>query len=449
MAHSPSEKKDEVVATDYLEGWAAIQQLMREGLSWSGNERHCCFLNTGSGRRFADISAISGLDFLDDGRGLAIADWDADGDLDFWVANRTGPQLRFLRNDLEHDNHFLAIKLVGSICNRDAIGARVELELTGDGQRRLVRTLYAGHGYLGQSSKWLHFGIEKGHQIKQLSVRWPGGETETYSALDLDTRYELKQGGSPQRIAGVKRSVNLKPTKLVEPADETGRRITLSALDVAFYAEYEDYERSRQRVHSLQGQPLLVTMWATWCAPCLREISEFSERAEELKTAGINILAVNLDDIDAETRFDPHQAKQVLDERAFPFKSGLATTEMMTFVRSILRVNTDMGDSVPLPCSFLLDKESRVVHIYNGSVSVDQILEDARVLETAGASMDYEKLALPFDGTWVTRSARPQKPPSTNPQLVILAMIAGVLLVIGFFAYIIYRPRRDLNQHDA
>ena len=68
-------------------------QMIEEGQSWSGHERNCCFLNTG-GERFANISAVSGFDFLDDARGVALVDWDHDGDLDFWVKNRTPPQVR-------------------------------------------------------------------------------------------------------------------------------------------------------------------------------------------------------------------------------------------------------------------------------------------------------------------------------------------------------------------
>ena len=84
---------------DYLTGWAALTRLMNEGLSWSGNERNVCYLNLGDGR-FVDASFVSGLDFADDGRAAATVDWDGDGDLDLWLKNRTGPQLRFMWNDL-------------------------------------------------------------------------------------------------------------------------------------------------------------------------------------------------------------------------------------------------------------------------------------------------------------------------------------------------------------
>ena len=83
-------------------------------------------------------------------------DWDLDGDLDLWFSNRTGPTLRLVRNEGTASHHFLALSLVGESCNRDAIGARVEVT-TGAG--KLVRTLHAGDSYLAQASKWIHIGL--------------------------------------------------------------------------------------------------------------------------------------------------------------------------------------------------------------------------------------------------------------------------------------------------
>ena len=59
--------------------------------------------------RFANVSAVSGIDFPEDGRALCLVDWDHDGDLDFWLSNRTAPQLRFLRNDNAGGNHYLGL----------------------------------------------------------------------------------------------------------------------------------------------------------------------------------------------------------------------------------------------------------------------------------------------------------------------------------------------------
>jgi hypothetical protein len=83
----------------YVAAWRATLQAMKSGDSISGHERNMAFLNRPAadvpgGRRFTDVSAISGLDFDDDARGLALVDWDRDGDLDLWLRNRSAPSLR-------------------------------------------------------------------------------------------------------------------------------------------------------------------------------------------------------------------------------------------------------------------------------------------------------------------------------------------------------------------
>ena len=57
-----------------------LARMMSEGRSFSARERNVCLLNAaggpGEGRRFADISALTGLDYKDDGRAVALVDWE-------------------------------------------------------------------------------------------------------------------------------------------------------------------------------------------------------------------------------------------------------------------------------------------------------------------------------------------------------------------------------------
>ena len=148
----------------YVKAFAALVQMLRDGRSLSGHERHCCFLNTRDGR-FATVSAASGLDFSEDGRAIGLTDWDHDGDIDVWLANRTGPRLRFMRNDCRGKTRFITFKLTGTKCNRDAVGARLELLLaqpskdSRENALKLIRTVHAGRGFMSQASKRIHFGL--------------------------------------------------------------------------------------------------------------------------------------------------------------------------------------------------------------------------------------------------------------------------------------------------
>ena len=111
MSLSPAENATSEEVREYDVGWAALNKLMRQGKSFSGRERHCCFLNLGDGMRFANVSGATGLDKVDDGRGLALTDWDYDGRMDFWIHNRTGPRVRFMHNQLVTDNAWVALRL--------------------------------------------------------------------------------------------------------------------------------------------------------------------------------------------------------------------------------------------------------------------------------------------------------------------------------------------------
>ena len=183
MAFSPEKNAANSEIIRYDLGWDAINSMLRAGRSLSGRERNCCFLNSG-GQRFADVSGVTGLDYADDGRVLALSDWDYDGDVDFWVANRSGPQVRFLQNNLKRGQAFVAVKLEGVASNRDGIGARVVIESTVNGKPvTQTQTLKAGEGYLAQNSKWLHFGLGNATQINALRVTWPSGKTDSIDTL--------------------------------------------------------------------------------------------------------------------------------------------------------------------------------------------------------------------------------------------------------------------------
>jgi peroxiredoxin len=228
--------------------FAALENMMLEGRSFSGHERHCCFLNTGE-QEFADVSSVTGLDLIDDGRAVAMTDWDHDGDIDFWLTNRTSPAVRFLQNDLQPENHFLAFRLQGRTCNRDAIGARVEVHLAGDPQTKLVRTLYAGQGYLSQSSKWLHFGLGKRDAIERIVVRWPGGEAEEVSAVEVDGRYRIEQGSGQAVAVTSPKRLELPPaTPHVATSTDAARVVALKAVHVV----EEQVEDNMAEVGSLQ-----------------------------------------------------------------------------------------------------------------------------------------------------------------------------------------------------
>src|SRR5271170_4127646 len=98
---------------EYEMAWNAVNELVRADYSWSGYQRNVFFANN-QDATFSDVSGVLGLDLRDDSRAFALSDFDHDGRLEFVLKNRTGPQLRILRNDLEGIGDSLFLRLRGT-----------------------------------------------------------------------------------------------------------------------------------------------------------------------------------------------------------------------------------------------------------------------------------------------------------------------------------------------
>ena len=119
-------------------------------------ERRFLYYNLGNGK-FRDITKDSGpgLQTPMSGRGLAIADLWNDGRLEAVVNNLSDLPL-LLVNLAKNNNHWLGLQLIGTLSNRDAIGARVTLH----GEHRIwVDEVRSGSSYNSSSDLRLHFGL--------------------------------------------------------------------------------------------------------------------------------------------------------------------------------------------------------------------------------------------------------------------------------------------------
>ena len=144
------------------------------------------YQNKGNGS-FEEVAATLGLGNTDISRGMAVGDYDNDGDLDILVANianhtqfkkqdaRTS-QDHFLlyRNDASQGN-WLKISLEGVSSNRDGYGAKVRVIVDG---RTFVREIDGGSSHLSHSSSIAHFGLADYTQIDKIEIIWPGGNTQ-------------------------------------------------------------------------------------------------------------------------------------------------------------------------------------------------------------------------------------------------------------------------------
>ncbi len=414
VAQSPDENAPQSEVLRYDIGWKALNTMLRSGRSLSGRERNCCYLNT-KGDRFANVSSAADIDFDDDGRVVAVCDWDYDGDLDFWIANRTGPQVRFLRNDAANDHHFASFRLEGVRCNRDAIGSKITLQ-TDDGQQ-IVRTLRGGGAYLSQNSKWLHFGLGESTKIDHIVVQWTDGSREKFTDLKTDQRYKIRQGeGNAVAWNPPTRQVALTPSKSKKPPkSDKSRIVLLSALPLP---EIEYQNRAAENVQlANDGRAKLINLWATWCQPCVEELSEWSSHADELKNAGIDVVTINVDEPADDREAQKKQIVAMLDKLGVPFESGLGNIQLVNKFDVIQRSVLRLQQALPIPSSFLVDSRGNLRIIYKGPVSTQQLLADVNLLDAD--SKQIIAASVPYEGKWLGTIA------GSTPNNLVLRFIEG------------------------
>lgn len=161
-----------------------------EDRSLSGYERTHLFENLGlRGAHFREVGEATGVDDVHDGRAVAVADLFGDGTLDLIVANQGGPLLVY-RNRTDARNHWLELDLVGTVSNRDALGAEVVLER---GDERQLRVVTAASGFAAQNERRVHFGLGGDAAPVTLRIRWPSGREQVLEGVATDRVHVVEE----------------------------------------------------------------------------------------------------------------------------------------------------------------------------------------------------------------------------------------------------------------
>jgi hypothetical protein len=158
-------------------------------------QRKVAYRNLMNGR-FQEISEQLGPGIMEKvtGRGMAIGDFDNDGDLDVLV-NCINDVPQLLRCDSSVKNNWVKLKLKGVKSNRSGIGARV-ICTTPDSHRQMDE-VRSGGSYLSQSDLRVHFGLGIASQVK-IEVQWPSGTVDRLSLDKVNRIATILEGSGEQ-----------------------------------------------------------------------------------------------------------------------------------------------------------------------------------------------------------------------------------------------------------
>jgi len=182
------------------DGWLDIMQINghvypeidKHGLGQTYKNPRLVYRNMTDGK-FTDVSAEMGPGVTEhfSSRGAAFGDYDNDGDIDVLVLNMNDvPSL--LRNDGGNRQNWIKIKLLGTKCNRTAIGARVRV-VTGDHAQ--IDEVHSGSSVMSQGDLRLHFGIGKAQMADLIEVKWPTtGKSERFTQVKANQILTIKEG---------------------------------------------------------------------------------------------------------------------------------------------------------------------------------------------------------------------------------------------------------------
>ena len=147
-----------------------------------------------AGRHLRRCHASEWLEDLQPSMGLAYADYDRDGLLDFVLGNwNEGYVLYRNTGALGRSNNWINIRLTGGAdINRDAIGSRVYLS-TDDG-RTLMQEVKCGSSLGAGNDTALHFGLGEAG-IREILIRWPNGVEETLTGVAINQFLEFSYAG--------------------------------------------------------------------------------------------------------------------------------------------------------------------------------------------------------------------------------------------------------------
>lgn len=141
---------------------------------------------------------------------------------------------------------------------------------------------------------------------------------------------------------------------VVALASACGGGTATSGGDTAAEVSFTASDGSSHTLAEMQGTPVVLNMWATWCKPCVKEMPAFDEVAAGTDT--VRIIGVNV-------------ADEAADAEAFAQELGV-TYEQFTDPSGEL---SDAFEVTGLPATAFIDAQGNVVDVHAGALTADEL----------------------------------------------------------------------------
>ncbi len=150
------------------------------------------------GYKFQDVTTTNVVGHLQKGHGISFADFDNDGDQDIYAVMGGAYSGDVYQNALfqnpGHGNHWITLRLIGTVSNRSAIGAKVDVFLIENGmQRKIHRRVTSGSSF-GANSLQLEIGLGQATKVEMININWPSGQKSSYENIDLNQIITITEG---------------------------------------------------------------------------------------------------------------------------------------------------------------------------------------------------------------------------------------------------------------
>ncbi len=154
--------------------------------------------------RFENVATPYGVADRHPARGLAVFDYEDDGDLDLLISNFSDVPALY-QNPLRQ-GYWLKIALEGTLSNRDGFGAVVEVTA----ESEVYRRYHHGAQFLAQNLLPVHIGLGTAERVDRITVRWPSGRVDEVGAVEVNQTIRVRE--TEGLVGGVQTAVEEGPT---------------------------------------------------------------------------------------------------------------------------------------------------------------------------------------------------------------------------------------------